>query len=683
MNVYKLEAAIDLNSTEYQKGLKSAGESMAALGSKIKDGAAAIGKATAAGMAAGAAGVAALAKSAVTAYADFEQLEGGVKKLFGTASDSLMSYAEQAYITSGISANEYMEQATSFSASLISSLKGDVNEAAKLTDLAMRSMSDNANTFGTDLSSIQTAYQGFAKEQYQLLDNLKLGYGGTKTEMERLIADANEYADSIGEASDLTIDSYADQIKAIDLIQRKQKIAGTTQKEALKTISGSVTTLKAAWKDFTAELGKDNGDIEGGFANLSTSLSAVGDNIIPRVQTALKSIGNVIKTQLPTVIREIPNKLGEILPSLVTTGTELASALGSGLFEALPTVIKQLPEAVEWGSTLIQKIANSVLNADYKKLGSSLSTAIKGGLSAVTDVLSGIDWEKLGTDLGDFIKNIDWDGIVSKAWEVIKTALGGLKDVAKGLYDSIGLDGVMDLIAVWSAPKFLSSFASTMKTDSGCQQSFNSIHEMLGTDVGKKSGDKAGISYIDAFKSALAVGFATFELTDFIMDNVKWDGKTLRERHIDNLTLSDGGFSLAGLALESIRKGIFDKQPESGKAFVNGKVIDVIKDSDVYREHGIDDDAFRKTTHTTAIPQYAEGGRVTHPTLAIVGEKEPETIVPDSKRGAFGNTYNVTVNIDGTGKNAEEIADEAIEVLSSKFAYLGIKQKRAVGGVGW
>ncbi|MBR6393915.1 MAG: PblA, partial [Ruminococcus sp.] len=179
MNVYKLEAAIDLNSTEYQKGLKSAGESMAALGSKIKDGAAAIGKATAAGMAAGAAGVAALAKSAVTAYADFEQLEGGVKKLFGTASDSLMSYAEQAYITSGISANEYMEQATSFSASLISSLKGDVNEAAKLTDLAMRSMSDNANTFGTDLSSIQTAYQGFAKEQYQLLDNLKLGYGGT------------------------------------------------------------------------------------------------------------------------------------------------------------------------------------------------------------------------------------------------------------------------------------------------------------------------------------------------------------------------------------------------------------------------------------------------------------------------------------------------------------------------
>ena len=241
----------------------------------------------------------------------------------------------------------------------------------------------------------------------------------------------------------------------------------------------------------------------------------------------------------------------------------------------------------------------------------------------------------------------------------------------------------MDLIAVWSAPKFLSSFASTMKTDSGCQQSFNSIHEMLGTDVGKKSGDKAGISYIDAFKSALAVGFATFELTDFIMDNVKWDGKTLRERHIDNLTLSDGGFSLAGLALESIRKGIFDKQPESGKAFVNGKVIDVIKDSDVYREHGIDDDAFRKTTHTTAIPQYAEGGRVTHPTLAIVGEKEPETIVPDSKRGAFGNTYNVTVNIDGTGKNAEEIADEAIEVLSSKFAYLGIKQKRAVGGVGW
>jgi hypothetical protein len=149
--------------------------------------------------------------------------------------------------------------------------------------------------------------------------------------------------------------------------------------------------------------------------------------------------------------------------------------------------------------------------------------------------------------------------------------------------------------------------------------------------------------------------------------------------------LSDGEFSAAGLVLESIRKGIFDKQPELGKAYVNGKVIDVIKDSDVYREHGIDDDAFRKTTHTTAIPQYGDGGRVTMPTFALIGEKEPETIVPDSKRGEFGTTnYNTfNFNIDGTGKNAEEIADEVIEAFSSKFSLLGIKQQRAVGGAGW
>jgi hypothetical protein len=178
LNVYKLEAAIGLNSTEYQKGLKAAGESMSAMGDKIKAGAAAVGKATAAGLAAGSAAVTALAKSAVSAYADYEQLVGGVEKLFGESSDLLMMYAKDAANTAGMSVNAYMETATSFAAALTTSVQaagGSMDEAVEYADTAMRDMSDNANTFGTDIASIQTAYQGFAKQNYTMLDNLKLG----------------------------------------------------------------------------------------------------------------------------------------------------------------------------------------------------------------------------------------------------------------------------------------------------------------------------------------------------------------------------------------------------------------------------------------------------------------------------------------------------------------------------
>ena len=187
-------------------------------------------------------------KAVFDAYSQFQQLEGGVNKLFGEDdAKTVMDNAQRAFGNIGISANDYMQQVTSFSAALISDLGGNTERAAELSNTAMTSMADNVSIFGSDMQSVQNAYQGFAKQNYTMLDNLKLGYGGTKTEMERLIADANEYAASIGEASDLSINSFADIVQAIDLIQQKQKIAGNASAEASKTIEGSMNATKAAW----------------------------------------------------------------------------------------------------------------------------------------------------------------------------------------------------------------------------------------------------------------------------------------------------------------------------------------------------------------------------------------------------------------------------------------------------
>ena len=204
-------------------------------------------------------------KEAVNNYGDYEQLTGGVEKLFGNSADTVMQYAEEAYKTAGISANEYMEQITSFAASLVNSLDGDTKEAAVMGNQAVVDMADNANTFGTAIESIQNAYQGFAKQNYTMLDNLKLGYGGTKEEMERLITDAEKLDSSFkatrDENDNLTM-SFSEIVQAIHIVQTEMNVTGTTSKEAASTLQGSAGTAQAAWQNLLTTLGDENGDVE-------------------------------------------------------------------------------------------------------------------------------------------------------------------------------------------------------------------------------------------------------------------------------------------------------------------------------------------------------------------------------------------------------------------------------------
>ena len=231
-----------------------------------------------------------ISKSALDAYANYEQLVGGVDKLFGKSSSTIIKNANKAYRTAGVSANKYMEQATSFSASLISSLNGNTQKAAKITDMAIRDMSDNVNVFGSNMEDIQRAYQGFAKQNYTMLDNLKLGYGGTRTEMERLLKDAEKISGVKYDISNLS-----DVYEAIHVIQKEMNITGTTAKEAADTIEGSVNTMKSAWENWLTAIGSGSEkDIQRTTKALTKSISNVGKNALPVIKNVLKSMKGLV-----------------------------------------------------------------------------------------------------------------------------------------------------------------------------------------------------------------------------------------------------------------------------------------------------------------------------------------------------------------------------------------------------
>lgn len=323
---------------------------VAAIGDKIKGG---LGTAAKAGVAAlgaalasAATGTVALGKAALESYAQYEQLVGGVDKLFQDASPKLQEYAANAYQTAGMSANQYMEQATSFSAALINSLKGDTQKAADQADVAMRAMSDNVNTFGSNMEDVQNAFQGFSKQNFTMLDNLKLGYGGTKQEMQRLIDDANEYAASIGEASNLSIDSFSDIVTAIDLIQQKQHIAGTTAREAATTIEGSVNMAKAAWQNWVTELGKDDADMEKLTTQLVDSVTTAASNIVPRIAVIAGAAMAALSEQLPSAIEQLGASLSEYAPTLGASVMSLIGTVAQMAMEYAPTALLAIVGAI-------------------------------------------------------------------------------------------------------------------------------------------------------------------------------------------------------------------------------------------------------------------------------------------------------------------------------------------------
>lgn len=409
-----------------QKGFKLG---LAGLGNLAKTGMAAVAGAITA--AAGA--MAALGAKALSAYADYEQLTGGVATLFGAQEMSLEDYAKsvgksvgavrkdyeglieaqgavmqnasEAFRTAGLSQNQYMETVTSFSAALISSLGGDTKKAAEVADRAIVDMSDNANKMGSSMESIQNAYQGFAKQNYTMLDNLKLGYGGTKSEMERLLADAQKIS---GQKFDIS--SYADVVEAIHVIQTEMGITGTTSKEAAETISGSVSMTKAAFSNLLVGIADDEQDFEKLINDLVESATAAADNILPRIETIIGGTGKLISS-MSGVAADMVVHIASFIPDLVAAGTDMISAIAEGLAahasdiaSAGKRVLVTLINGVLSVSGQLVSLAKSLLTSFVKYLSANryliaqtatdiLTTLITGIGSAASDLLT------LGTTL--------------------------------------------------------------------------------------------------------------------------------------------------------------------------------------------------------------------------------------------------------------------------------------------
>ena len=311
--------------------------------------------------------VAALTKASVEQYAEYEQLVGGVETLFKNSSDKVMEYANNAYKSAGMSANEYMNTITGFAASLLQGLGGDTEKAAQIGNMAVEDMSDNANKMGTSMEMIQNAYQGFAKANYTMLDNLKLG---TKTEMERLLADAQKIS---GVKYDIS--NFNDVIEAIHVIQEQMGITGTTAKEAASTIEGSLNMTKSAWTNLLTGMADDNANFDTLIDNLVNSASAFGDNILPRIEIAIKGIGQLVEKLLPPIVARLPQLITDILPSLLNAGVQMVGSLGNGIIQAAPNLINCAIQAIQ---TILSGIT------------SNLSQIVNGAIQIVSSLVDGI-----------------------------------------------------------------------------------------------------------------------------------------------------------------------------------------------------------------------------------------------------------------------------------------------------
>ena len=365
-------------------------------------------------------------KQAFNNYAKYEQLVGGVETLFGKSAPIVQKYAREAFKTAGLSSNEYMETVTSFSASLINSLGGDTAKASEVANRAIKDMSDNANKMGTDMASIQGAYQSFARGNYGMLDNLKLGYGGTKKEMERLISDASKMTDVQKELGITVKDgdmSFANIANAISVVQKKMGIMGTTAKEADTTIEGSVNSMKASWQNLLTGMADNNADLKALSEDFADTVVTALSNILPRIVPIIEGLGTVAKEAftkllprivndvipliqpavmqliqgIPPMLENLSAKFSEFAPKIAQYGADLLLKLGAGFIKALPTLMSTLGNIINGLLKVFIGLPAILLARGFSAIGKfalgllkGINNVINAGLKIVGSVLKAI-----------------------------------------------------------------------------------------------------------------------------------------------------------------------------------------------------------------------------------------------------------------------------------------------------
>lgn len=775
------------NMNESMKDATNSASKMSSVMKGIGSSAIKVGKGLAVAGAAAATAVTALVSKSVGAFADYEQLTGGVETLFGAGGRSVEEYAQsvgksvsdiqgkydslmsaqnvvlenanKAYMTAGMSANEYMDTVTGFSASLISSLGGDTNKAADYANSALVDMSDNANKMGTDMESIKNAYQGFAKQNYTMLDNLKLGYGGTQEEMKRLLSDAEKLT---GQRYDIS--SFADITQAIHAIQTQMDITGTTAKEASTTISGSWGSLKAAFQNVLVGLTTGGDMFDQSLDALINTAVTFGQNIIPAIKGALSGIGYLIEGLTPVIGETIPPLINDLAPTLANSAVSLISSLVNGLTQnatqfseclsniiivavaGISTVVPQLldaaskivsnlmqgltnsmPQIVNGAVTLVEGLVNGLVNnipllimgavqlvaSLANGLIANLPRIIDAGVNLITGIVSAsysmmpqiiqngmqlvvnlavgliraipqliaalpritgailkgfksVNWFDLGLQL---IKSI-WEGIKSigsEMWNGVKEKTselwGGVKNVVseklnniKSTYDAHGggLKGA--------------TFAAIEGVKEYYRTGYDAINQLTGGKLGEvvnAVGEK-----MEVVKGKFSEAFG----------NVKNTVMTIFENIKNGITEK---ISAAVNKVKEIFGSIADKVSD-----VWGKIKGIIKAPKIVQKGTVSIAGVSTPIPKLGLEWNAKGGIMTRPTafgyangkVQMGGEAGAEAILPlrtfwnnlsqyiaESNKGGNTITNEIKIVINADNKNADEIADDVINVIVPKI----------------
>lgn len=531
MNVFDLVAKISLDSSEYDKGLDDASDKANGMGSKISKGVGVASKAVVAGVGVAATAVGGLVTSATKGYGEYQQLTGGIETLYKDASDQMLAYADNAYKTAGLSANEYMQTAIDSSAAMINSLGGDTQKAAEMTDMAITDMADNMNKMGTNMESLQNAYKGFSRGNFTMLDNLSLGYAGTKEGMEQLLADAEKIS---GVKYDIS--SYSDMVAAIHVVQTEMGITGTTAEEASGTIQGSVGSVSAAWQNLVAGLGDSNADLDTLIGNFIDSLMTAGENLLPVIEQALEGVAKLIEKLAPIIAEKIPELVPKLLPPLISAATKIVA----GLIQALPTIIgvliQQIPVILSELGSAILSVAPQILGAVIQigvmilaEAGKLLGQLLEVIFVGIGEILSGViefivSWASVFAEIfsalwdgfkeilqsfGEFFVMI-WEGIqsafsnvISFFTEIFQGAWDGIQNIwsaVTGFFSGIwsGITGIFSGVASW----FSGIFSSAYSAVTGIWDSITGFFSGVWDSIVSIFGD-AGVAVGDAISGAV------------------------------------------------------------------------------------------------------------------------------------------------------------------------------------
>ena len=677
---------------DVQKELKNTEKESSGFGSKfgsvMKTAAKAVGETLVKATEAAAVAVAGLSVAAVKSFADYEQLVGGVDTLFGEASQKVQKYADEAYKTAGMSANAYMETVTSFSASLLQSLDGDTNAAADAANQAVIDMSDNANKMGTSIESIQNAYQGFAKQNYTMLDNLKLGYGGTKKEMERLLADAEKISGVKYDISNLN-DVYG----AIHVIQTELGITGTTALEASTTIQGSAASMKAAWSNLLTGLATDMGNFDKVIAKFVKSVKTTISNVLPAIKKIAQKIPPLIQELLPELISVVTEISTQLIPTIIDVSIGIINALENALPDIIAAIIELIPPLMEGLTEALPAIIDGILQIiillceNFQSIIQPIIDALPTTVMAIVNALL----NNLPTLINGVIQLVL--GIVAATGQIIETLVPMIPDIIFAIVEAV-IAAIPDILAgVWQVVLSLFSLmGDCVEGLWGYVTSFwDNVKELFGK-VGDWFNEHVIKPIKDFFKGLwqgikdifASVGNFFKEAFQKGVDKIKEVFGKVTGFFSDVWTKIKNVFSkvgeVVGKAITNTVKKAINAVLSTAVKIINGFIGAInLAISAINLIPGVNIKKLSKLD----TPQLAKGGVVDTATLALIGEQGKEAVVPLENNTEWldmleerlsGNRDVATpiiLNVDG--KTFAQTSIKTINELTAQTGTLGLR----------